>query len=269
MKRKLIYFFASILIVGCLFFQGCVNLPVEDKEYILPNLTNMSREEISTVLDEMGIRYSFKFSQIVCYNDSQRDKFVNYGSGLEAGMTIKAEQFIYVYTTVLPLCINNLDKVSLTTEYKGKSFIDDGIGEVTLTKAIDGDTADFIDPYSKTLKGSFRVRFLGIDTPESTFRTDPWGKEASKFTKNKLEQADTIVLEAEGARTETYGRYLAFVWIDGKLFNLELVQEAYCTSTLPGSSKFFQIMMDTALEARKTGRRFYGEKDPNYDYTKK
>ena len=71
---------------------------------------------------------------------------------------------------------------------------------------------------------------------------------------------------AYGARTETYGRYLAFVWIDGKLLNLEIVQEAYSSSTLSSKSKYFQVMVETMMQAKKTGRRVYGERDRNFNY---
>ena len=42
-----------------------------------------------------------------------------------------------------------------------------------------------------------------------------------------MREAKQIVLEAEGVRIDTYDRYLAFVWVDGVLLNLELVQQAY------------------------------------------
>ena len=49
--------------------------------------------------------------------------------------------------------------------------------EVTLDKCVDGDTAWFI------LDGDrIKTRFLAIDTPESTTKKEPYGKEASDYT---------------------------------------------------------------------------------------
>ena len=49
--------------------------------------------------------------------------------------------------------------------------------EVTLDKCVDGDTAWFNVDGKKT-----KVRFLYIDTPESTNEIEPYGKEASEYT---------------------------------------------------------------------------------------
>ncbi len=264
MKIKIKSFIVILLVLFLLPLFGCEQ--VTEEKVILPDLTGMTRTEISKNLDNLGIKYSFQFSNIPCYDDTYYDKFVEYGSGYTAGKEISKEKFITVYTTPLHLDLSNLDKLKLEASYQGKSFIDDGIGEVKLVYSIDGDTARFIDPNSKTMSENFSVRFLGINTPESTNIDEPWGHAASDFTKNRLENAKTIVLESEGPRTETYGRYLAFVWVDGVLLNLELVQEAYTQSTLSSAFKYYKIMMETSMKARATGRRFFGEKDRYYDY---
>ena len=156
----------------------------------------------------------------------------------------------------------NLKNLKMNFEYEGKSFLTDGIGEVTLVSATDGDTARFKDVVTGQV---FKVRFLGIDTPETYAGEDPWGLAASRYTKNRLTNANTIVLESEGAITDTYDRYLAFVWVDGILLNLELIDEAYTNSTL-SSSKYKEVFLKASFAAMSTGRRFYGELDPEYNY---
>ena len=69
------------------------------------------------------------------------------------------------------------DEFVMDVDYESKNFLTDGVGEVTLVSCTDGDTANFSSGGQ-----SFPVRFLGIDTPESTYRFDPWGKSASTFT---------------------------------------------------------------------------------------
>ena len=190
------------------------------------------------------------------------DKFVKYNGSYKGGSTFPLGNFLTIYTTVLPLYPHLYKELEMDFEWEGKSFIDDGVGEVELVYATDGDTATFKD---KITGESFRLRFLGIDTPETHAGEDPWGLDASEYTKKRLENATTIVLEAEGARTETYGRYLGFVWVDGELLNLEIIEQAYSNSTL-SKSKYKDVFMEASIYSMKTGRRFFGETDPKYDY---
>ena len=231
----------------------------------LPDLTGKSRAQIAEILEKEKISYVFKFSDEIITSNLDLDLFVSYNGSLKAGDEIDANYQVYVYTTVLPLTYKISDTVTMDFEYEGKSFINDGVGEVQLVYSIDGDTAKFRDIVTNE---TFNLRFLGIDTPESTIDKDPWGKAASNYTKNILQNAKTIVLEAEGARIENYGRYLGFVWVDGVLLNLQIIEEAYSNSTL-NNSKYASYFSTASLEVSKTGRRFFGETDPNYDYNRK
>lgn len=177
---------------------------------------------------------------------------------------------------IIELNTKYTDELKLTTLYSGKSFIKNGIGQVTLSQTVDGDTAHFYDSVSKT---RFTARFLCINTPESTGRIEPWGKEASKFTASKLSEATTIVLEAEKvgspAELDTTGkRYLAYVWYkladdaDFRLLNLEIVEECYSNFTGVSSDSKYGDKFDAAsMKSYESKRRKFGEKDPNFDYT--
>lgn len=256
MKKKLLLF---CIIILCFFLNGC--------EYIsggvtLPNLAGKTQAECKAVLDTLGIKYQFKVKKDQYYSESDYDRFYEYGNGLMAGNVITKDTYLYVYTTPLHLTGNYIDQVSIDFEYEGKDFTTDGVGKVTLARTIDGDTGHFYD-----LSGDYvKVRFLGIDTPESTLSHEPWGKAASRFTANLLENAEEIVLYQEEQKTDVYGRYLAFVWADGILVNLYVIQEGYSNSTLGRSSKYFEIFTIASLEVSKTGRRFWGELDPEFTY---
>ncbi len=157
------------------------------------------------------------------------------------------------------------DALVMDFSYSDSDFIADGVGEVTLSRCVDGDTAIFSENGT-----TFTVRFLGIDTPESTYKFDPWGKEASHFTCDKLENATTIVLEWDsGAETRTDGndRYLSWVWYDGRLLNLELVEEALTGSKGVGGLKYETIFYQAEFKTQDTDRRIWGEIDPNFDYS--
>lgn len=96
--------------------------------------------------------------------------------------------------------------------------------EVTLAKCVDGDTAWFMIDGSKT-----KVRFLYIDTPESTNVIEPYGKEASVFVENKLTNAKIIELETnlDGDQYDKYDRLLAWVFVDKELLQVDIAKNGY------------------------------------------
>ncbi|MCG8583819.1 MAG: thermonuclease family protein [Pirellulales bacterium] len=103
--------------------------------------------------------------------------------------------------------------------------------EYQLERAVDGDTL--------LLKNRARVRLLGVDTPEvfdpsgSGKRLDeaePWGKEASDFTK-KFVAGGTVRLEFDKERKDKFGRFLAYVWVDDKMLNEELIRAGLAKHT--------------------------------------
>lgn len=177
--------------------------------------------------------------------------------------------------TVEDLTTTYTDELKLTASYQGKKFLSQGIEKVTLLRAIDGDTAHFLDGENNTIK----IRFLAINTPESTGQIAAWGKKASVFTKNKLVNATEIIIEAEKidtpAEADTTGeRYLAYVWYrpqagdDLRLLNLEIVEQ--CFSYYTGSvdvNKYGQTFHDAFVNAYKTKLRVFGESDPDFNYT--
>jgi micrococcal nuclease len=156
------------------------------------------------------------------------------------------------------------DDLTMDFSYSETSFISDGIGEVDLVSCVDGDTAIFRDGST-----NFSVRFLGINTPESTYKFEPWGKPASEFTCGKLENATTIVLEADASTTRTDGndRYLAWVWYDGRLLNLELIEESYTGSKGVGGLKYENLFYQAEFAAQAFKLRIWGEDDPTFDYS--
>lgn len=236
---------------------------ISDKEVCLPNLEGMNRGQIKYILDKLGLLFDFKFSY-EHVESADYNKFVKYSEPYEAGMIINRDDspFIYVYTTVLALTHSIVNELKIDFDYVGKSFLDDGVGSVFLVRCIDGDTAWFRDMNGE----EFKLRFMCVDTPESTVDHDPWGKEASNYTASILKGAKEIVLSREENKIkETYGRYLGYVWVDGVLLNLLLVEQAYSNAGA-SESKYKNYFIEAMLHAQATGRRFYGEIDPNYDY---
>ena len=239
-------------------------LIISDSEVYLPNLEGRSRGEIKYILDKLGLNYEFRFDYTIINDDSELNKFTRYSDPYIAGSVIEKTKFLYVFTTVLPITHYIHDMLTIDQkDYLGKSFINDGIGLVTLVRTIDGDTAWFRDVITGE---ELKLRFLCINTTESTMKHDPWGKAASNYTANILKKASVIVLESEPTnKKDIYDRYLGYVWVDGKLLNLMIVEEAYAPSG-SNSSKYKEYFTEAMLHAKITGRRYYGEIDPNYDY---
>lgn len=242
------------------------SLVVSEEEAYLPDLEGMNRAQIKYILDKLELTYEFKFNYTIITSEEELNMFCYYSKPYKAGDIIKKSTFFYVYTTVLPITHYIHDKLTIdVNDCLGKSFINDGIGIVTLVRTIDGDTAWFRDTITNE---EFKLRFLCINTTESTKKHDPWGKEASIYTANILNNAQVIILESEPTnRMDVYGRYLGYVWVDGKLLNLMIVEEAYSPSG-SSNSKYNEYFSEAMLHARVTGRRYYGEIDPNYDYEK-
>ena len=167
------------------------------------------------------------------------------------------------------------DTLKLTEDYKGKDFIKDGIGEVTPVRYIDGDTTVF-----RTSSGEdFTVRYNGINTPESTYRIEPWGHAASKYNKNlfadEIQKGSKIVLTTENMKTRldsTGQRYLAWVWIvskngDTKLVNLEMAELGYAHVKSASGTQYESYFTKAIFDISLKKLRIYGEIDPNYDYS--
>ena len=183
------------------------------------------------------------------------------------------------------------------SDLSSKQFVQNGIEEVELVQAVDGDTARF---RLKDNEQVITVRFLGTDTPESTSSIQPWGFAASEYVANILNNADQIVIDAmdlyvpgnpTANRMDSNGsRYLAYVWADGKLVNLQTIEQSYSqsgsiafsaaegdrytmsiTEKDSDSSKQMDIediMYQAELLVKKDAKRIHGEEqDPNFDYS--
>ena len=92
-----------------------------------------------------------------------------------------------------------------------------------VVRIVDGDTI-VVDYHGRREK----VRLLCVNTPESVHRDRkqniPMGKLAAQYTKQRL-SGKYVDLVFEGRRRGRYGRLLAYVFVDGENFNVELVRQ--------------------------------------------
>ena len=94
----------------------------------------------------------------------------------------------------------------------------------TIVKNIDGDTVAInVNGKDET------VRMLCVDTPEThhpRLGVQPFGPEASDFTKKTLYPSRKVQIELGiGGGRDKYGRLLAYIYVDGKMFNEMLLEE--------------------------------------------
>jgi len=110
-------------------------------------------------------------------------------------------------------------------------------------RVIDGDT--FIIDY----KGSQEiVRLIGVDAPESVNPDNslntPEGSIASEFTKNALE-GKWVELELDIQQRDKYGRILAYVYLEDKMFNKEILNAGYAKlATYPPNVKYEKELIE-------------------------
>ncbi|MEO2116858.1 MAG: thermonuclease family protein [Methanocaldococcus sp.] len=115
-----------------------------------------------------------------------------------------------------------------------------------VVKVVDGDTI-YVDVNGKL----WRIRLLGVDTPETYKKNNPneyhllngtpitnitylkeWGIKAKYFAKKQLENKTVvIVFDNEAPKRDRYGRYLAYIFINNSNnlinFNEELLKYGY------------------------------------------
>jgi micrococcal nuclease len=123
------------------------------------------------------------------------------------------------------------------TEREGTEF------EVSVREVIDGDTVAVAFP-DGTVEN---VRLLGVDAPETRADTQPdefegvpdteagrthlrtWGERATAFAESRLAVGETvrIVVDETADRRGSYERLLVYLYDDGDLFNLLLLEEGY------------------------------------------
>lgn len=169
--------------------------------------------------------------------------------------------------------LSETKKLKMDFSFENKEFIKNGVGEVRVNRVVDGDT---MSVWTSGSHESITIRFLGIDTPESTGSIEPWGKVSSKYAKETLYNAASVVLEAEGEdRMDSNGtRWLAWVWYkptedsEYRLFNLEEVELAYAKYSQNVNSKYHNQLKVANDNVKLTGRRVWGEIDLGFNYSK-
>lgn len=120
---------------------------------------------------------------------------------------------------------------------------------VKVVRVVDGDTIE--------IEGGQKVRYIGIDTPETVDPRRPvacFGKEASDENK-KLVEGKQVRLEKDVSETDKYGRLLRYVYVGDIFVNDYLVRHGYAqVSTYPPDVKFTEQFLEAERDARENQR---------------
>ncbi len=118
-------------------------------------------------------------------------------------------------------------------------------------QVIDGDTI--------IIEGGYRVRYIGIDTPEIHPELEAYGREALQANR-KLVEGKEVRLERDVSETDKYGRLLRYVFVDGVFVNAELVREGLAyAKAYPPDTKYQAYLDELEAEARQAGRGIWAK----------
>ena len=142
-----------------------------------------------------------------------------------------------------------------------QNSVNDGIdyhGPYEVIRVVDGDTIVV------SINGrEERVRFIGVDTPESVnpdeSKNTPEGKIASDFTKELLVNHN-VYLEYDVSPTDKYDRLLAYVYLEDKetmAQEILLKQGLASTMTIQPNSKYAARFAEIQKQARESGEGFW------------
>jgi micrococcal nuclease len=110
------------------------------------------------------------------------------------------------------------------------------LSEARVIRVIDGDTFD---------AGGSRVRLIGVNAPE---HDECYGSQASEELA-RLIQGATVTLETDAQVQDGYGMILAYVYLEGRSVNLDLVANGFALAQAYPPNTRHQDELDAAMTA--------------------
>jgi len=160
---------------------------------------------------------------------------------------------------IIFLIINFSRHANLTAQFNNNGPHND----YTVNRVVDGDTIE--------LSNRETVRYIGIDTPEIRekknsewiYNPRPYAEEARAFNQ-KLVEGKPVRLEFDVQKMDKYKRLLAYVYIGGKMVNVEMVREGLAMIyTYPPNVKYSQKFLDAQKEARDNKKGLWAGLEEN------
>lgn len=127
------------------------------------------------------------------------------------------------------------------------------VGNFMVSRVIDGDTIE--------LQNGEKVRYIGIDTPETLDPRKPvqcFGKESSAKNKELVEGKEVRLVKDVSER-DKYGRLLRYVYVGDVFINEKLVAEGYAHAfTYPPDVAYGQLFIEKERVARENKLGLWG-----------
>ena len=186
-----------------------------------------------------------------------RKKYKNFT--VEDLMKLEPKKIIFLIIAAVAIYLS--DGAVSFLDFNNENVDNSEIVSGLVSRVIDGDTADI-----RVNGTDIRVRFLGVDTPETVHPTkgvQRYGKEASNFTKSYL-TSRRVWLEYDKNPTDRYNRHLAYIWlskpadfsketIKREMFNAKLLADGYAkVMIIKPNNKYEALFREIEHEAKKS-----------------
>ncbi|MCL5411551.1 MAG: thermonuclease family protein [Patescibacteria group bacterium] len=159
---------------------------------------------------------------------------------------MKKLTILFLATFILIGCTNQSNQ-SVTSSNLNKNL-------VRVSRVVDGDTVE--------IEGGQKVRYIGINTPETVDPRKPvecFGSKASLKNKELVEGKE-VRLEKDVSETDQYGRFLRYVYVGNVFVNDYLVRQGYAQiSTFPPDVKYQEQFKEAEKEARENNRGLWAD----------
>jgi len=169
-------------------------------------------------------------------------------SGTDQSITEKTQQTADIASNIGDNVVNenkenNLDSSKNDEGQPIESPAINSTRSVKVARVLDGDTIE--------IEGGERVRYLGINAPESG---QPFSTEATRENE-RLVAGRVVNLEFDVQTQDRYGRLLAYIWVGNMLVNEEIIKNGYAVSeTIQPNVKYQDLILKAQEEARTACR---------------
>lgn len=156
--------------------------------------------------------------------------------------------------------LENLNNTDLKEPIDTQESVFKDFTKAHVSRIIDGDTIEVVINSKK-----YKVRLIGVDSPEYTSKIEYYGKESTEYTNSILINQE-IYLEKDVSETDRYGRLLRYVWLDIpldysideiklKMFNGMLINNGYASqATYPPDIKYSNEFKKLSSIARENNK---------------
>ena len=201
------------------------------------------------------------------YVQSQNIEQRNQITGLQEQVATLEEQVITLEEQVATLEEQNENLLVEITDLKSEietlgekidnlkdylPFLDIFEMEATVVRVIDGDTIE-VD----IIGMRFKVRYIGIDTPELHDKQPEFRALAQEATRlnRELVEGKTVRLEKDVSGTDNFGRLLRYVYVGNTFVNAELVRQGLAwAEPYEPDTKYQDYLEELEMEAGQAGR---------------